>query len=61
MVREGGDRDDPDRIATTVLLDAGGAETPPDELERAVEVAASVLAAAAEESSTRSLPAPTAS
>ncbi|HLN06795.1 MAG TPA: DUF58 domain-containing protein [Acidimicrobiales bacterium] len=52
MVREGGDRDDPDRIATTVLLDAGGASTPPDELERAVEVAASVLSAAADESNT---------
>ena len=50
MVREGGDRDDPDRIATTVVLDTGGQTTPPDELERAVEVAASVLTAAADES-----------
>jgi len=50
MVREGGDRDDPDRISTTVLLDAGGENTPLDELERAVEVAASVMAAAADES-----------
>jgi len=54
MVREGGDRDDPDRVATTVLLDAGGEETPPDDLDRAVEVAASVLAAAADASSARS-------
>jgi uncharacterized protein (DUF58 family) len=52
MVREGGDRDDPDRIATTVLLDAGGETTPPAELERAVEVAASVISAAADESTT---------
>jgi uncharacterized protein (DUF58 family) len=50
MVREGGDRDDPDRIATTVLLDAGGETTPAAELERAVEVAASVVSAAADES-----------
>ena len=51
MVREGGDRDDPDRISTTVMLDAGGTATPPEEVERAVEVAASVLTAAADESS----------
>jgi len=50
MVREGGDRDDPDRISTTVLLDTGGEMTPPDELELVVEVAASVLSAAADES-----------
>ena len=51
MVREGGDRDDPSRISTTVMLDAGGETTPPDELDRAVEVAASVLSAAADDSS----------
>ncbi|MGA2528032.1 MAG: DUF58 domain-containing protein [Acidimicrobiales bacterium] len=48
MVREGGDSQDPDRIATTVLLDTGEESTPPDDLDRAVEVAASVLAAAAD-------------
>ena len=53
MVREGGDREDPDRMATTVLLDAGGEATPPAELDRAVEVAASILAAAADASSAR--------
>jgi uncharacterized protein (DUF58 family) len=47
MVRDGGDREDPGRIATTVLLDAGDEITPLDEIDRAVEVAASVLAAAA--------------
>ncbi|MGO9335673.1 MAG: DUF58 domain-containing protein [Acidimicrobiales bacterium] len=50
MVRDGEDRDDPDRIATTVLLDAGDQSTPPDEMDRAVEVAASVLSAAADPS-----------
>jgi uncharacterized protein (DUF58 family) len=50
MVRDGGDRDDPDRIATTVLLDAGGQSTSPEEMDRAVEVAASVLSAAADQS-----------
>jgi uncharacterized protein (DUF58 family) len=50
MVRDGGDLDEPDRIATTVLLDVGDEATPADELERAVEVAASVLSAAADES-----------
>ena len=49
MVRDGGDRDDPDRIATTVLLDAGDQSTSPDEMDRAVEVAASVLSAAADQ------------
>lgn len=52
MVRDGGDPDDPDRIATTVVLDAGSASTPPAELERAIEVAASVLAAAVDEATT---------
>jgi uncharacterized protein (DUF58 family) len=52
MVRDGGDRDEPDRIATTVLLDVGDGATPVDELDRAVEVAASVLSLAADESST---------
>jgi uncharacterized protein (DUF58 family) len=51
MVRDGGDRDNPDRIATTVLLDAGDHATPVNELDRAVEVAASVLSVAADESS----------
>jgi uncharacterized protein (DUF58 family) len=51
MVRDGGDREEPDRIATTVLLDAGGEATPPASSDRAVEVAASVLAAAAGASS----------
>jgi len=50
IVRDGGDLDEPDRTATTVLLDAGDRATPPDELDRAVEVAASVLSAAAHES-----------
>ncbi|MGA3353202.1 MAG: DUF58 domain-containing protein [Acidimicrobiales bacterium] len=50
MVREGGDRQDPERIATTVLLDTGDETTPPDDLDRAVEVAASVLSAAADAS-----------
>jgi uncharacterized protein (DUF58 family) len=50
MVRDGGDLDEPDRIATTVLLDVGDETTPVDELDRAVEVAASVLSAAADES-----------
>jgi len=49
MIREGGDRDDPDQIATTVVLDPGGSATSAQEVERAVEVAASVLATAAEE------------
>jgi hypothetical protein len=53
MVREGGDQDDPDRMATTVLLDAGGESTPTDDLDRAVEVAASVLAAAADQARAR--------
>ncbi len=52
MVRDGGDRDEPDRIATTVLLDVGDDATPVDELDRAVEVAASVLSLAADGSST---------
>ncbi len=52
MVRDGGDRDEPDRIATTVLLEVGDGATLPDELDRAVEVAASVLSAAADESGT---------
>ena len=51
MVRDGEDRDEPGRIATTVLLDVGDGATPPEELDRAVEVAASVLFAAADESS----------
>ncbi|MGA2804391.1 MAG: DUF58 domain-containing protein [Acidimicrobiales bacterium] len=50
MVRDGGDLDEPDRIATTVLLDVGDQATPADELDRAVEVAASVLSVAADES-----------
>ena len=50
MVRDGDDGDDPGRIATTVLLDAGDDATPADELDRAVEVAASVLSAVAGES-----------
>jgi uncharacterized protein (DUF58 family) len=50
MVRDGDDGDDPGRIATTVLLDAGDDATPADELDRAVEVAASVLSAVADES-----------
>jgi uncharacterized protein (DUF58 family) len=53
MVRDGGTGDDPDRVATTVLLDAGGETTPLDELDRAVEVAASVLSAAVGEAGTR--------
>jgi hypothetical protein len=53
MVRDGGTGDDPDRVATTVLLDAGGETTPLDELDRAVEVAASVLSAAIGEAGTR--------
>ena len=51
MVREGEDDDERGRIATTVLLDVGDGATPPEELDRAVEVAASVLFAAADESS----------
>ena len=50
MVRDGGDLDEPDRTATTVLLDVGDQETPPYELDRAVEVAASILSVAADES-----------
>jgi uncharacterized protein (DUF58 family) len=50
MVRDGGDMDEPDRIATTVLLDVGDETTPAEELDRAVEVAASVLSVAADES-----------
>jgi uncharacterized protein (DUF58 family) len=50
MVREGGDREDEARMATTVLLDAGDPAEPPGDLDRAVEVAASVLAAAADAS-----------
>ena len=53
MVREGGDKDEANRMVTTVLLDAGGEATPPEDLDRAVEVAASVLTAAAEASSAR--------
>ena len=53
MVREGGDSDEVDRMLTTVLLDAGGEATPAEDLDRAVEVAASVLTAAAEASSAR--------
>ena len=51
MVREGEDEDERGRVATTVLLDVGDGATPPEELDRAVEVAASVLFAAADESS----------
>ncbi len=51
MVRDGGTRDEPDRIAITVLLDVGDNATSAAELDRAVEVAASVLSAAADESS----------
>ena len=47
VVRDGGESDDPERRATTVLLDAGGPATPPEEMDRAVEVAASVLSSAA--------------
>ncbi len=50
MVRDGGDRDDPDRITTTVVLHVGDDATRSDELDRAVEVAASILSAAADES-----------
>ncbi|MGO9965579.1 MAG: DUF58 domain-containing protein [Acidimicrobiales bacterium] len=50
MVRDGGDLDEPDRVTTTVLLDVGDQAIPDDELDRAVEVAASVLSAAADES-----------
>jgi uncharacterized protein (DUF58 family) len=50
MVRDDGDRDDPGQTATTVLLDVGDDATPADELDRAVEVTASVLSAAADES-----------
>ena len=52
MVREGGDSDEVDRMLTTVLLDAGEA-TPAEDLDLAVEVAASVLTAAEEASSAR--------
>lgn len=52
MVREGGDRDDPDRISTTVVLDPGRPTSRPADVERAVEVAASVLAAAADDTAT---------
>ena len=55
MVRDGGDRDEPDRIATTVLLDVGDGATPVDELDRAVEVAASVLSARSRRVEHRSL------
>jgi uncharacterized protein (DUF58 family) len=51
MVRDGGARDEPGRVATTVLLDVADDATPADELDRAVEVVASVLSAAADESS----------
>jgi len=52
MVREGEeDRDDSDQVATTVLLDVGGDTTSQAQLDRAVEVAASVAARAAAESS----------
>ena len=51
MVREGSDPEDPEKVATTVLLDPGDVATPSVDLERAVEVAASVLGAAAETSS----------
>ncbi|MGA3216902.1 MAG: DUF58 domain-containing protein [Acidimicrobiales bacterium] len=50
MVRDGGDIEEPDRVATTVLLEAGGDSTPPEETDRAIEVAASVLTAAADAS-----------
>lgn len=52
VVRDGGESDDPERRATTVLLDAGGPATPPEEMDRAVEVAASVLSSAAHPSRT---------
>ena len=48
MVREGGDREDPEQIATVVLLDTGDEAATSSDLERAVEVAASVLGAAAD-------------
>jgi uncharacterized protein (DUF58 family) len=51
MVREGGDREDPERAGVTVLLDTGDDTTPPELLDRAVEVASSVLSAAAAASS----------
>jgi uncharacterized protein (DUF58 family) len=47
MVREGGDREDPEQAAVTVLLDSGDATTLPTSLDRVVEVAASVLSVAA--------------
>ena len=50
---KGGDSDEVDRMLTTVLLDAGGEATPAEDLDRAVEVAASVLTAAEEASSAR--------
>jgi hypothetical protein len=52
MVRDGADREDPEQITTVVLLDTGGEAMPPSDLERAVEVTASVLGAAAECSNT---------
>ena len=50
MVRDGGDREDRERTTTKVLLVTGDETTPREELDRAVEVAAAVLAVAADAS-----------
>lgn len=53
MVREGGDSQDFERTMVTLLLEPGDETTTSDERDRAVEVAASVLSAAADSSSAR--------